>query len=176
MEIISKTYPINRPDDNKKTAYEINDNLLRFYYAFVYRNKSALHMLGAQTFYEEYIEPSLITFISFRFEEVCRTYFSLQAHAGRLKGVTNIGTYYYDDSTTRTNGEYDVVLQRKNAYDIYEVKYYSSVMPKSKMEAEADKIRKIKGLPLGKIGFIAIHGCEEYEHDHDCISGSALYE
>lgn len=31
MEIISKTYPINRPDDNKKTAYEINDNLLRFY-------------------------------------------------------------------------------------------------------------------------------------------------
>lgn len=176
MEIISKTYPINRPDDNKKTAYEINDNLLRFYYAFVYRNKSALHMLGAQAFYEEYIEPSLITFISFRFEELCRAYFSLLAHAGKLKGVTNIGTYYYDDSTTRTSGEYDVVLQRRSSYDVYEVKYFTSVMPKSKMEAEATKIRNIKGLQLGKIGFITVHGCEEYANEYDCISGAMLYE
>ena len=176
MEIISKTFPINRPDDNKKTAYEINDNLLRFYYAFVYRNKSALHMLGAEAFYEEYIEPSLITFISFRFEEICRSFFSLRAHAGQLKGVTNIGTFYYDDSTTRTSGEYDVVLQRRNTYDVYEVKYYNSVMSKSKMEAEAEKIRNIKGLQLGKIGFISVHGCEEYDNDYDCISGAVLYE
>ena len=51
MEIIAKTFPINKPDDNKKCAYEINDNLLRFYYAFIYKNKSALQMLGAEAFY-----------------------------------------------------------------------------------------------------------------------------
>ncbi|MCM1308892.1 MAG: AAA family ATPase, partial [Butyrivibrio sp.] len=86
MEIISKTYPINRPHDSKKTAYEMNDNLLRFYYAFVYKNKSALQVLGAGAFYDEYVQPSLTTFISHRFEEICRCYFSLQAKAGKLKG------------------------------------------------------------------------------------------
>ena len=176
MEIISKTYPINRPDDNKKTAYEINDNLLRFYYAFVYKNKSALQVLGAEAFYEEYINDSLVTFISYRFEEICRTYFSLQAQAGKLKGVTNIGSYYYDDSVNKKNGEFDVALQRKDVYDIYEVKYHSDIMKKKEMEKEAEKIRNLKGLNVGKIGFISALGCEKYENDYVCISGAALYE
>lgn len=176
MEIISKTYPINRPDDNKKTAYEINDNLLRFYYAFVYKNKSALHVLGAEAFYDEYIKEPLVTFVSHRFEELCRDYFSLQAQAGKLKGVTNIGSYYYDDSVTKTNGEFDVALQRKDTYDIYEVKYHADIMPKKEMEKEAEKIKNLKGINVGQIGFISALGCEEYENDYVCFSGEELYK
>ena len=176
MEIISKTYPINRPDDNKKIAYEINDNLLRFYYAFIYKNKSALHVLGAGAFYDEYIKEPLVTFISHRFEELCRNYFSLQAQSGKLKGVTNIGSYYYDDSVNKTNGEFDVALQRKNVYDIYEVKYHANIMPKNEMEKEAEKIRNIKGINVGQIGFISAIGCEEYENNYVCISGEELYK
>ena len=41
MDIISKIYPINKPDDKKKASYEVRDNLLRFYYTFIYKNKSA---------------------------------------------------------------------------------------------------------------------------------------
>ncbi len=175
MEIISKTYPINRPDDNKKTAYEINDNLLRFYYAFVYRNKSALHVLGAEAFYDEYIKEPLITFVAHRFEQLCRDYFSLQAQAGKLKGVTNIGSYYYDDSVTKTNGEFDVALQRKDAYDIFEVKYHAGIMLKKEMEKEAEKIRAIKGINVGQIGFVSVMGFEEYENNYMCISGRELY-
>ena len=78
MELIVKKNPINRPDDKKKTYYEINDNLLRFYYTYVYKNKSALQVIGAEAFYEEYISDSIITFISHRFEEICRDYFSIQ--------------------------------------------------------------------------------------------------
>ena len=176
MEIISKTYPINRPDDNKKIAYEINDNLLRFYYAFIYKNKSALHVLGAEAFYDEYIKESILTFVSHRFEELCRNYFSLHAQAGKLKGVTNIGSYYYDDSVTKTNGEFDVALQRRDVYDIYEVKYYANVMSKKEMEKEAKKIRAIKGINVNQIGFISVKGFEEYETDYVCISGEELYK
>ena len=42
MDIIAKIYPINKVGDKKKVFYEIKDNLLRFYYAFIYKNKSAL--------------------------------------------------------------------------------------------------------------------------------------
>ncbi len=180
MEIISKTFPINKPDDSKKISYEINDNLLRFYYAFIYKNKSALQVLGAEAFYNEYIEEPLKQFISFRFEEICRSYFSLSAISGNLKGITNIGAFYYDDSVTKTSGEFDVVLQRKGTdtdfvYDVYEAKYYASTLSRGEMYKEAEKIRSLKGLTLGRIGFIAISGYEKEDDRFHCINGEELY-
>ena len=50
-------------------------------------------MLGAEAFYEEYIEGSIITFISHRFEEIARTYFSLCVQKRKLRGISNIGTF-----------------------------------------------------------------------------------
>ena len=176
MEIVAKVYPINKPDDKKKISYEVRDNLLRFYYAYIYKNKSALHILGAEAFYEEYIEPSIVTFISHRFEEIARTYFSLCVQKRKMRGISNIGTFYYDDSAARTNGEFDVVLDRKDSYDIYEVKYYSSPMRLKEMRKEEEQVRAIKGLRIGRIGFIATAGYESTPEEFDCINAESLYE
>ena len=175
MEIIAKVYPINKPDDSKKASYEVRDNLLRFYYTFIYKNKSALQMLGAEAFYEEYIEKSIVTFISHRFEEIARTYFSLCVKNRKLRGISNIGTFYYDDSVTRTNGEFDVVLERKGTYDIYEVKYYTSPLGAKEMYNEVQQINNIKGLKIGKIGFISTSGFEKAPEEYDCINAEELY-
>lgn len=175
MEIIAKVYPINKPDDSKKASYEVRDNLLRFYYTFIYKNKSALQMLGAEAFYEEYIEKSIVTFISHRFEEIARTYFSLCVKNRKLRGISNIGTFYYDDSVTRTNGEFDVVLERKGTYDIYEVKYYTSPLSAKEMYNEVQQINNIKGLKVGKIGFISTSGFEKAPEEYDCINAEELY-
>lgn len=175
MEIVAKVYPINKPNDNKKASYEVRDNLLRFYYTFVYKNKSALQMLGAEAFYEEYVETAITTFISHRFEEIARTYFSLLIKERKLRGISNIGTFYYDDSITKTNGEFDVVLERKGIYDIYEIKYYSSPLQLKEMLKEAEQVNSIKGLQIGKIGFIATAGYEETPDEFDCISAEELY-
>ncbi|MCD7819097.1 MAG: AAA family ATPase [Lachnospiraceae bacterium] len=177
MDLVSKVAPVNKPNDNRKTRYEITDNLLRFFYAYVYSNKSALQMLGPEAFYEEYIEPSLVTFISHRFEDICRTWFSIQVQNRKLKGVLNIGTYYYDDSRTRTHGEFDVVLQRKNVYDVYEVKYFSVPMTQKQMQEEVRQVAAIKGIKVGKIGFISINGFETGNSDgYVCLDGTALYQ
>lgn len=175
MDMVSKVYPINKEDDNKKVSYEMTDNLLRFWYTYVYKNKSALQMLGAEAFYDNYIEPSITTFISHRFEEIARTFFSLQVKEGKRKGIFRIGTYYYDDSATKTNGEFDVVLQRKDNYDVYEVKYYSKPLSLKEMQAEEEQIMNIKGLAVGNIGFISVRGFEEVSSEYDCISGEELY-
>lgn len=175
MELVTKAFPINRPNDKKKVYYEINDNILRFYHTYVYKNKSALNVIGAEAFYEEYIEPSIITFISHRFEELCRDYFSILVKNGKLKGIRNIGTYYYDDSVEKKNGEFDVVLQRKEAFDFYEAKYYQNPMKLSEMEKEEQQIRSINGLTVSKIGFISVNGFEETPSKYHCISGSELY-
>lgn len=175
MDMVSKVYPINKEDDNKKVSYEMTDNLLRFWYTYVYKNKSALQMLGAEAFYDNYIEPSITTFISHRFEEIARTFFSLQVKEGKRKGIFRIGTYYYDDSATKTNGEFDIVLQRKDNFDIYEVKYYSKPLSLKEMQAEDEQIMNIKGLAVGNIGFISASGFEEISSVYDCISGDDLY-
>lgn len=175
MEIVTKTYPINKQDDSKKCAYEVNDNLLRFYYTYVYKNKSALRMLGPAAFFDEYIEPSLVTFISHRFEEIARTYFSLLAKSGKLRGVTNIGTYYYDDSKAKTNGEFDVALERKDVYDIYEVKYHLLPLGIGEMKKEEKQIKEIKDLRIGKTGFVSVSGFDPAEDGAVFVTGEDLY-
>ncbi len=175
MDIISKNYPINKPDDKKKVFYEIKDNFLRFYYAFIYKNKSALQILGAEAFYDEYIKTAITTFISHRFEEIVRTYFSLCVKKGKLRDISNIGTYYYDDAKTHSNGEFDVVLEHKNLYDIYEVKYYSKPMSLCEVYEEVNQVTSIKGINIGHIGFIATAGYEDTLDSYDFIDINELY-
>ena len=175
MDMIAKVYPINKEGDNKKVSYELTDNLMRFWYTYVYHNKSALRMLGAEAFYQNYIAPTLTTYISHRFEEIARIYFSLQVKEGRRSGILHIGTYYYDDLVQKTNGEFDVALQRKNGYDIYEVKYLSSPLSEKAMRAEEMQIRELKGIRVLKIGFISVNGFEKQLSDFECLDGEALY-
>ena len=165
----------NKEGDNKKVSYELTDNLMRFWYTYVYHNKGALRMLGAEAFYENHIAPTLTTYISHRFEEMARTYFSLQIKEGRRRGILHIGTYYYDDLVQKTNGEFDVALQRKKGYDIYEVKYLSFPLTEKAMRAEEAQIREVKGIPVLQIGFISVNGFEKQLSDFECIDGEALY-
>ncbi len=176
MEQVRRTLPINRPHDDKKAAYELNDNLMRFYYTYVYKQKSALEMLGAAAFYDEYVAATLTEFISRRFEEICRSYFSRLAKSGKLPGIRNIGRYYYDDPATKTNGEFDVALEYDDGCEIWEVKYLKAPMDLSAQHREIGRIRAIREFSVAKIGFISAVGFAEKEDGIGYIDGSALYE
>lgn len=175
LEILSRNIPINKPNDNKKATYELSDNLLRFYYAFVYKNASALQVLGAEAFYDEYISPLLTDFIAHRFEDICREYFSLQVRSGKLKGVRNIGSYYYDDPVYRKNGEFDVALELADGYAIYEAKYYAKPMTLDEIHCEVQQVANIKELAVKQLGFIAISGFVEQEKPYTYLDGNDIF-
>ena len=175
LEIIARNSPINKIGDNKKSTFEINDNLLRFYFTFIYKNVSALQVLGAEAFYDEYIAPALTDFISRRFERICRDYFSLQVRSGRMKGVRNIGSYYYDDPIHRKNGEFDVALEFADGYEIYEAKYYAQPMPLDEIHREVQQVEEIKELTVKQIGFIAINGFVEREEPYFYLDGNNIF-
>ena len=174
LEIIARNSPINKIGDNKKSTFEINDNLLRFYFTFIYKNASALQVLGAEAFYDEYIAPALTDFISRRFEGICRDYFSLQVRSGKMKGVRNIGSYYYDDPIHRKNGEFDVALEFADGYEIYEVKYYAQPMTLDEIHREVQQVEAIKELKVKKLGFIAISGFAEREAPYRYLDGNDI--
>lgn len=175
LEIVSRNSPINKIGDNKKATFEINDNLLRFYFTFIYKNASALQVLGAEAFYDEYVAPTLTDFISRRFEGICRDYFSLQVRSGKLKGVRNIGSYYYDDPVHRKNGEFDVALELADGYAIYDAKYYAQPMTLDEIRREAQQVANIKELAVKQLGFIAINGFVEQEKPYTYLDGNDIF-
>jgi AAA+ ATPase superfamily predicted ATPase len=175
LEIVSRNSPINKIGDNKKATFEINDNLLRFYFNFIYKNASALQVLGAEAFYDEYVAPTLADFISRRFEGICRDYFSLLVRSGKLKGVRNIGSYYYDDPVHRKNGEFDVALELADGYAIYEAKYYAKPMTLDEIHREVQQVANIKELAVKQLGFIAINGFVEQEKSYAYLDGNDIF-
>ena len=175
LDILKKDVPINRMDDAKKVKYEINDNLMRFFYAYVYKNRSALQMLGAEAFYDQYIAPTLTTFIAHRFEGLCREYFSLLAHRGRLPGIRHIGSFYYDDPAAKSKGEFDVALDFGGVYTIFEAKYYKKPMELDEIHREIGQIRAIRGMEVARIGFISAGGFERKEEGCLYYTGEDLY-
>ena len=176
IEVIEKEKPINARDDKRKTFYAISSNLVRFYYTYVFSNTDAIKRLGAETFYNNHIEPSINTFISYRAESIARSYFIRRAKDGSLGTVLDIGTYWYDDKENKTNGEFDCVIKRKDSYDIYEVKYLKEKLSEKIIKEEIEQMNRIKGLNVGKIGFISVSGFESINSSIDQITGDDLYE
>ena len=176
MGVIKKTAPINDPGNKKKSRYEISDNLIRFYFAYIFPNKSTIQVLGGDAFFDSYIQKSLDTFISYRFEGIVREYFSRLARKGELPGIMDIGVFSYDDPAVRKNGEFDVALRFEDGYDVYEVKFLKDCMDKNLMEEEIGKIMAIPSFKARNIGFVSSSGFACSPNDVILISGEDIYD
>ena len=173
IKLLKKTYPINKMNDNKKAYYEFNDNVLRFFYTYIYGKNALIVSLGANNFYDEYIKDSLTTFISFRFEEIVRTYYSILSTKEVIKGIRNIGIYYYDDSKNKMNGEFDVVLEFKDHLKFIEVKYYKNKLTLKEMNKEVEQIKNIQTSFKVEYAFCSTSGYED--SNYECIDVDELY-
>ena len=156
LDIIEAKYLIGREDDKRKKYYEIKDNLLKFYYAYVFRQDNKMNFLGEERFYELFIEPSIKTYISHRFESIVKSYFSESIKRGYNRDIVEVGTFFFD------NNEYDCVAKKiDGTYVFFEVKYYSKPMKRDEMEKEMEQLKNVKGLKVSQIGFVCNAGFEE---------------
>lgn len=174
MGIIEKISPINRKDDRKKTFYEIKDNLLRFFFTYIMPHKAMIVRTAPEEFLSAMVFPSLDTFISKRFEGIVREYFTFTAGLSAL----DIGTYWYDDRKSHTNGEFDCVLKLPDqSYQVYEVKYLKNRMTEDLYLTEKDKMMKIPSLDISSYGFVSSSGFAFNTKDKAdrFISGDELY-
>ena len=175
LDILSRRIPINKPNDNKKATYELNDNLLRFYYAFVYKNASALQVLGAEAFYDEYIAPVLTNFIARRFEDICRKYFSLQVRSGRMNGIRSIGSYYPDTAVRCDSKEFPVAVELADCYAVYLPKYSTRPMTLDEIHGEAQRMEGVNDPGIRQLGFISINGFVEQEKPYIYLNSNDIF-
>ena len=178
METIQKTEPINRRNDKKKQFYEITDNLMRFYFSFIFGTAGTIVRIGEEQYYARNIEKTLEQFISRRFEGIALQYFHRMSVQGKFSDIEDFGSYWYDDPVNKTNGEFDCVIKRTgNLYDFYECKFFDRPMTFQECEQEKDQLRKMQGIEVTGIGFICTGGFDfESKTEFILIDGEALYQ
>lgn len=175
MGIISKVKPINATIKEKKTRYEISDNFLRFYYTYLYEGNTE-DLSDEEQYFKDNIASSFVTFVSHRFEQICRTYFRIQKSKGLLEGVTGVGYWYYDDPANKKNGEFDIALKREDGMDLYEAKFYKGPVSKKMINDESMQVDSIPGVRICNRGFISLNGFEpDCEGIPNLITGEDLY-
>ncbi len=175
METIEKIFPINKPNDKKKQFYVIKDNLMRFYFTYIFSNDSLILKFGEKTFFDIYIKKSIKTFISLRFEGIVNQYFVRQAHNGKLNNILDFGCFWYDDAKLAKNVQFDCVLKTEQGYNFYEVKYFDNPMTLSECKEEENQIKQMKEIACNKVGFVCSSGFSFSSPKYDLISGEELY-
>ena len=178
MESIIRTEPINRKGDKKKQFYEITDNLMRFYFTYVFGKTGNITRIGPELFFENRITESLSQFICRRFEGVVLQYFHRMSMNGDFKSVEDFGTYWYDDPEHKKNGEFDCVIKRTDEkYDFYECKYFDRKMSYDECVQEEEQLKVIQGIQVSKIGFVSINGFDFMDNGkYKLIDGKQLYK
>lgn len=176
METIKKTVPINRKDDQKKQFYEIVDDLMRFYFTFIFGNAGTIVRIGEEQYYARNIQNVLEQFISRRLGGIALQYFHRAALLGKYPDIDDFGSYWYDDPGTRTNDEFDCVIRCGERYNFYECKYFDRPMTIEECRKEREQLENIKGIEVSGVGFICTGGFSFDSIDGiDLIDGDKLY-
>ena len=178
MEAVRKVEPINRQGDKKKQFYEIVDNLMRFYFAFIFGNAGRITRIGPEQYFRNNMDEQLREFISRRFEDIALQFFHRRAISGKLSRIEDFGSYWYDDPSTKTNGEFDCVLKRNGGkYEFYECKFYDRKMTMDECIQEEEQIKKVNEIKVSNIGFINVSGFAFEDSDkYTLVDGGMLYE
>jgi len=72
LRIVKKIYPVTKKENRRNSLYKLNDNFFRFWYRFVFPNRSLIEMEKVEKVVEEKIKPYFSTYMGYTFEQVCK--------------------------------------------------------------------------------------------------------
>ena len=178
LEIIEKVVPINDKNNKKRIAYVFKDNLMEFYYRYIFRNKNSNAILSVDDFYTEFIDKDMRTaYLPKKFEQISKE-FLVRANKKHLIDplIHEIGTYSFDDRKSKTNRQFDVVTKDSNGYISYECKFTKAPIDLTVIHEEEYQIKNC-GIDFYKLGFISRTGFSEEvsRTEYNCIELKDFY-
>ena len=162
LEIIEKVYPINEKNNKKRTFYRFKDNLMEFYYRYIYRYKNANSYLTVDDFYDEFVKEDLLSkYLPLKFENISKEFLIRANQKHKISPLFyDIGTYFFNDSKLKINRQFDLVTEDKNGYIAYECKFKDKPLSKKTINEEEYQIIS-SGLNVYKLGFISKSGFDK---------------
>lgn len=170
MELIEKVAPINEPNNKKLQSYYISDNLLDFYYSFLYKHTSERAVMSEDAFFRHFIEGLLdAVFLPRQFEKAAKEFLIRQNKMNRIDPpLTAIGRYVYHDKVNKKNGEFDVVTESSDGLAYYECKYLSKQVDHTIVNHEMNQVEQL-GISFNKYGFFSKEGFIREGIDRDVV-------
>lgn len=159
LNIIKKVTPINQKNNAKRTTYQFDDNLMHFYYKYIFNNPFSINRRNKKFFYDNFINDDLEkSFIPHKFENISKEFLLKMNFKGKLKDIIlDIGSYSFDDKKNKINREFDVVTLDKNGYISYECKYTDDKISKKVINEEENQTKNLD-INFYKLGFICKSG------------------
>ena len=179
MGLIEKDSPINAVSNKRQHRYVICDNLLDFYYTFLFKDVTARSAMSAEVFLKTKVEKLLYnSYLPRKFEQAAKEYLLRQNRAGKIKPpFAAIGRYVYNDKVNHKNGEFDVVTEDEQGLVSYECKYRGEQVGMKVVHEEEWQIKEL-GLNFYKLGFFSKHGFKEdiNKEKYTLISLQEMYQ
>ena len=159
MGLIEKDSPINAGSSKKQHRYIISDNLLDFYYTFLFKETTARSAMSPEVFWNKKVSDKLaIDYLLRKFERIAKEYLIRENRAGRIEPpFSAIGRFVYNDKVNHQNGEFDVVTEDEVGFVSYECKYRKEPVGMKVVNEEQWQAEKL-GIKFYKLGFISRSG------------------
>ncbi|MBP3542980.1 MAG: ATP-binding protein [Lachnospiraceae bacterium] len=142
LGILHKEIPFAEKEASRKTIYGISDFMFRFWYRYVYANRTLIETGAQQAVWLKRIEPDYSQYMGLVFEKVCSDYLSVKNANGELPILfTSIGRWWGTNPATHGQEEIDLVANDGRDYLFGECKWRNEKLDLSvlrDLKAKAD--------------------------------------
>lgn len=124
LGILYKETPFGEKESARKTLYGISDLMFRFWYRYVFGNRTLLETGAPDLVWKRRILPDYKEYMGTVFEKVCRDYLYHKNYQGQLPILfTTIGRWWGSDPVERGQVEIDLIARDGNDYIACECKW-----------------------------------------------------
>ena len=145
LGIIHKEIPFGEKESSRKTIYGISDFMFRFWYRYVFANRTLIETGAQQVVWEKRIKPDYYSYMGLVFEKVCMDYLNLKNARGELPILyTSIGRWWGTNAATHGQEEIDLIANDGKDYLFGECKWRNEKLDISvlkDLKAKADVFR-----------------------------------
>lgn len=149
LGILYKETPLEEKDSARKTQYGISDFMFRFWYRYVFRNRTLLETGAQDAVWKKRIEPDYRNYMGTVFEKVCKEYLLRKNSRGKLPFLfTAIGRWWGNDPENHRQEEIDLIAKDGSDYLICECKWREDSLNLSvlrELQRKADVFRRNRG-------------------------------
>ncbi len=146
LGILYKETPFGEKESSRKTLYGISDFVFRFWYRYVFANRTLIETGAQEAVWKKRIEPDYNDYMGIMFEKVCRDYLLRKNSLGELPVLfTSIGRWWGTDPASRQQVEIDLIASDGNDYLVCECKWRNTLLEISvlnKLRQRADVFNK----------------------------------
>ena len=160
MDFIAKKFPINERGNKKKIRYCIKDNLIDFYYRYLFVARNKQLRRDPEFYFNNFIKEDFVSqYIPHKFEDISKEFLLRMNIQGRIvPAFFDIGECYYDNQKEKINRQFDVVTEDNSGFISYECKYKNKPVDNADINEEIFQTSNIPNIHFYKLGFISKSG------------------